>query len=112
MWERYVFPMKRVLMKVMIDPYPRASIRNLRVEHLLRRRLGLLPDPVLEDGSLEILMVRYPFQIWLISDDPIPAQRSSSGNQIGGRRSPAVGSPEKSTAGKIDPGKSLSTKQG
>ena len=98
-------------MKVMIDLYPRALIRNLLVEHLLRRRLGLLPDLVLEDGSLEILMVSFPLGIWLKSDDPIPAQRSSSGNQIGGRRSPAVGSPEKSTAGKIDPGKSLSLKQ-
>ena len=46
-----------VLMIVMIDLYPRALIRNLLVEHLLRRRLGLLPDLVLEDGSLEILMV-------------------------------------------------------
>lgn len=101
-----------VLMKVMIDLYPRALIRNLLVVHLLRRRLGLLLGPVLEDGSLEILMVSFPFRIWLISDDPIPVQRSSSGNQIGGRRSPAVGSPEKSTAGKIDPGKSLSAKQG
>jgi hypothetical protein len=50
--------------------------------------------------------------VWLISDDPIPAQRSLSGNQIGGRRSPAVGSPEKSTAGKIDPGKSTHRNQG
>ena len=49
-----------------------------------------------------------PISFMLTTDDPIPAQRSLSGNQIGGRRSPAVGSPEKSTAGKIDPGKSLS----
>lgn len=34
-----------------------------------------------------------------------------SGNRpdVGGRRSPGVGSPEKSTAGKIDPGKALCT---
>jgi hypothetical protein len=38
--------------------------------------------------------------------DEAPSQRSLSGNQIGGRRSPAVGSPEKSTTGKIDPGMS------
>ena len=44
-------------------------------------------------------------------DDPAPPQRTMSGNRIevGGRRSPGaagVGSPEKSTAGKIDPGQS------
>jgi len=45
------------LMEVMIDLYPRVSIRNLLVEHLLRRKLGLLLDLVLEDGSRGILMV-------------------------------------------------------
>jgi hypothetical protein len=44
-------------MEVMIDLYPRALIRNLLVEHLLRRKLDLLLDRVLEGGSLEILMV-------------------------------------------------------
>jgi hypothetical protein len=53
-----------------------------------------------------------PMSSVLMTDDPIAPQRSLSGNQIGGRRSPAVGSPEKSTAGKIDPGKSLLQKQG
>lgn len=41
-------------------------------------------------------------------DDPLPPQKTATGNRIevGGRRSPGVGSPEKSTAGKIDPGES------
>jgi hypothetical protein len=99
-------------MQVMIDLYPRALIRNLLVERLLRRRLDLLLDRVLEGGSRGILMVRPRIRIRLISDDPIAPQRSLSGNQIGGRRSPAVGSPEKSTAGKIDPGKSTHRNQG
>jgi len=62
MWERYVFQNDGGLMSVMIDLYPRVSIRNLLVEHLLRRRLDLLLDLVLEDGSLGILMVCPPFR--------------------------------------------------
>jgi hypothetical protein len=57
MWERYVFENDRGLMEVMIDLYPRALIRNLLVEHLLRRKLDLLLDRVLEGGSRGILMV-------------------------------------------------------
>jgi hypothetical protein len=58
MWERYVFSNEGGLIEVMIDLYPRALIRNLLVEHLLRRKLGLLLDLVLEGGSRGILMVR------------------------------------------------------
>jgi hypothetical protein len=95
------------LMIVMIDLYPRVSIRNLPAG-LPLRKLGPSRGQARAGGSPEILMASPSDSLSseaLINIDDVPAQRALSG-QVGGRRSPAVGSPEKSTTGKIDPGES------